>query len=116
MKSGYTLVFGGPDFRPEDFLRSCPRLAALADGERAEDSWLEFADIHDGTYPMDAATEALDFIRSYREEFMRLSHFAGVATRALNFFGDAESCSFELDPSDIALLHELSLCVSICPV
>jgi hypothetical protein len=120
-QSGFTIVFGGPDFQPEQFLRDSrlePSIIHRGDtllrGDVADESWLEFADVHDGTYPLDAATEALDFLQSHRDEFTRLSRSPGVVTRTLNFFGDADSCSMELEPADIALLHELSVHVSIC--
>lgn len=121
-QSGFTIVFGGPDFAPQEFLRSCtlkPNIVhrgdRLRDGSLAEESWLEFADIHEGTYPLDLATEALDFLQSYREELLRLARFPGVVTRTLNFFGDTNSCWIELEPAYIALLQELSLHVSIYP-
>ena len=120
-QSGFTIVFGGPDFQPEEFLRGSrlePSIVrrgdTLRDGDLADESWLEFADVHDGTYPLDAATEALDFLQSHHDEFVRLSRFPGVVTRTLNFFGNADSCSMDLEPADIALLHELSVHVSIC--
>lgn len=121
-QSGFTIVFGGPEFQPAAFLRDSPleprvihRGDPLAHGGFADESWLEFADIHTGPYPLDAATEALDFLASRRDEFLRLSRFPGVVTRTLNFFGDADSCSMELNPAAITLLHELSLHVSLCP-
>lgn len=120
-QSGFTIVFGGPDFQPEEFLRDSrlePSIVhrgdALRSGNPAAESWLEFDDIHNGTYPLDAANEALDFLQSHHDEFARLSRFHGVVTRTLNFFGDAASCSMELAPAHIALLHELSVHVSIC--
>jgi len=120
-QSGFTIVFGGPNFQPERFLRDSRlepsiihRGDTLSSGDVADESWLEFADVHDGTYPLDAATDALDFLQTHRAEFVRLSRFPGVVTRTLNFFGDADSCSMELAPADIALLHELSIHVSIC--
>jgi hypothetical protein len=58
--------------------------------------------------------EALDFLNYHREEFFRLARFPGVVTRTLNFFGDPSSCSIELDAEAIALLHELSMSVSVC--
>jgi hypothetical protein len=118
---GFTITFGGPDFQPEEFLRDSAlkplivhRGDILRNGGLAEESWLEFVDLRDGSYPLDAATEALDFLRSRSGEFVRLSRFSGVVTRTLNFFGDADSCSMELEPADIALLHELSIHLSIC--
>src|SRR4051812_32517454 len=115
-RSGFTIVFGGPDFQPEEFLHESRlepfivhRGDTLRRGGAAAESWLEFAELHDGTHPLDAATEALDFLRAYRDEFVRLSHFPGVVTRALNFFGNADSCSMEFEPADIALLHELAV-------
>ena len=120
-QSGFTIVFGGQFFQPAEFLRDSHlelsiihRGDTLRHGGVADESWLEFADLHDGTYPLDAATEALDLLRSHHDEFIRLSRFPGVVTRTLNFFGDADSCSMELEPADIALLHELSVHVSIC--
>ena len=74
---------------------------------------MEFADLHDGSYPLDITTEALAFLQSHHDEFVRLSHFPGVITRTLNFFGDADSCSMELEAAHIALLHELSIRASI---
>ncbi len=122
-QSGFTIVFGGPEFVPDEFLRnsSLPfdtyrvihRGAILSDGQPATESWIDFADIYDGKYPSDAGREAVDFLASHFEEFVRLSGFPGVITRTLNFFGDADSCSMELDPSHIALLHQLSLYISI---
>jgi hypothetical protein len=119
MKSGYTIVFGGSDFSPEGFLRSSSlkpevihRGDKLLDGRIAEESWLEFFDIHEGKYPLDAKTEAMDFLKARRDEFIRLSSFQGVSMRNLNFFGDGASC-MEIYPEDIALLHELSIHVSI---
>lgn len=120
-QSGFTIVFGGPDFRPEDFLADSRlqltivrRGDPLHHGGHAEESWLEFSDVHSGAYPLDAATEALDFLQSHCLEFIRLSRFPGIVTRTLNFFGDAASCSMELTPAHITLLHTLSLRVSVC--
>lgn len=118
---GFTLVFGGPDFLPEEFLKDSPlqpsgiahRGATLSSGNAAEDSWLQFDDLHAGSYPLDAATEALDYLASDREEFQRLAQFPGVIFRTLNFFGDANTCSITLDPEAISLLHELSLAVTV---
>lgn len=125
LQSGFTLVFGGPDFDPEAFLSGSPLAAVvdhvvrrgtpLRDGRPAYESWIEFNDIHEGTYPLDAFTEALDFLQSHHDEFLRLSSFPGVATRTLNFFGDAETCTMDIEPARIALLHQLSLHLSICP-
>ncbi len=114
-------MFGGPDFQPEEFLRDSRlelsivhRGDTLPHGDIADESWLEFADLHNGSYPLDVATEALELLQSHHNEFVRLARFPGVVTRTLNFFGDADSCSMELEPADIALLHELSVHVSIC--
>jgi hypothetical protein len=119
-KSGFTIVFGGPEFQPRRFVPESKlpttvvlRGDVLRDGQVASESWVEFADIRNGTYPLDAAGEAFDFLASNREEFVRLSQFAGVVTRTLNFFGDGDSCSMEFEPADIALLHALSMRVSI---
>ncbi|MCP5521881.1 MAG: hypothetical protein H7A46_10085 [Verrucomicrobiales bacterium] len=121
-QAGFTIVFGGPNFLPDDFLRSStlePSIVrqgdTLADGSLARESWLEFSDIHEGTYPLDVAMEALDFLQSHCQELIRLARFPGVVTRTLSFFGDADSCMMELDPTGIGLLHELSLHVSVCP-
>lgn len=121
-QSGFTIVLGGPDFDPEEFLRGSTlelsivhRGDKLRNGSLADESWLEFADIREGTYPLDAAAEAVDFLQSRREEFLRLSRFPGVVTRTLNFFGDADSCMVEFAPTEIALFQELLLHVSICP-
>jgi hypothetical protein len=120
--SGFTIVFGGPDFEPEEFLRTSRlkphvihRGDALRSGEIADESAIEFADVRVGTYPLDVFAEAIDFIDSHREEFRRLTGFPGIVTRTLNFFGDERSCTMEIVPAEIALLHELSLHVSICP-
>lgn len=125
LQSGFTLVFGGPDFVPDDFLNGSRltsfvdhvirRGAPLRNGKLADESWIEFEDIHEGTYPLDAFTEALDFLQDYQDEFLRLANFPGVTTRTLNFFGDAGTCTMEIEPTRIALLHELSLHLSICP-
>lgn len=80
----------------------------LTRGEPAAESWVEFADVRDGTYPLDAATEALDFLRTNREEFVRLSSFPGVITRSLSFFGDADSCSVSLTPRHDRRLKRLA--------
>ena len=121
IRSGFTIVFGGPSFQPKEFLRDSSldpsifhRGDVLSSGSVAEESWLEFGDVHDGTYPLDIGAEAMDFLRAHRDGFIRLSRFPGVVRRSLNIFGDADSCSVELEPDDIALLHELSMHLSIC--
>jgi hypothetical protein len=123
--SGFNIVFGGPEFIPGDFLRDSrlpsgaehvvERGAVLKNGEVAGESWIEFADIREGSYPLDAFSEALWILRNYREEFLRLSRFPGVMIRTLNIFGDDATCTMEISPADIALLHELSVHLSICP-
>ena len=124
-KSGFILVFGGPDFSPYEFL-STSRLASLSpnivsrgdllrDGTLASESWIEFSDIHDGSYPLDAFSEALRLLQRYRDDFLEISMASDVLIRTLSFFGDPDSCVILMEPSCIALLHELSLLVSITP-
>jgi len=121
-KSGYTLVIGGPNFVPEDFLRDSPlkprvihRGDTYQNDQIADESWLEWSDIHDGTYPLNAGWEAMDFIRENRDALFRLSRFPGITGGSLNFFGDAKSCCLEFKQDDIALLHALSMSISIVP-
>ena len=124
-QSGFTLVFGGPEFSPEAFLSSS-RLAILdphivrrgdllQNGTAACESRIEFSDIYDGRYPLDAFSEALSLLRQYRHEFVEISNASGVVTRSLSFFGDPDSCIILMEPPCIALLHELALHVSITP-
>ena len=119
-QSGFTIVFGGPDFQPESFLHESDlepnvvmhRGDLMSDGRAAEESWLEWYDIHKTTY-LDAKREALYFLLDQQKELARLSSFPGVDFRTLNFFGDANSCSMTLSPEDTALLHELGIQVSV---
>lgn len=119
---GFTIVFGGPEFQPADFLQDSKLASAakvvmrgqsLRNGHPAAESWLEFSDLQAGG--LDTATEALDLLQAHRQEFRRLAQAPGVVTRSLNIFGTAESCSLELAPEDIALLHELGLHLSVLP-
>lgn len=119
--SGYTIVFGGPIFEPEAFLKTSGLMAQiirrgemLCRGELAEESWLEFGDTSEILVGLDAATEVLDFLHANREELVRLSEFPGVTTRSLNIFGSAQWCSTDFGPADMALMCELSLAFSIC--
>lgn len=122
LPSGYTIVFGGNDFIPGSFIdnSSLARYAhivhkgtTLKNGTPAESSWLEFSDIRKGSYPLDLAWEATDFLAAHQDEFLRLSHYPGITFRTLNLFGDAASCSIEFEPNRITLLHTLSIHLSI---
>jgi hypothetical protein len=118
--AGFHIVFGGADFHPDQFMRhsrlSCDvviRGTVLSEGRVADESWVEISDIHPGRYPLNMVWEALDLLRSDREEFLRLSRFAGITCRKLQFFGDAYRPLFDFEAEEIALLRDLGLSLSI---
>jgi hypothetical protein len=126
MQSGFSLIFGGDDFRPDEFLRDSIALVTLGativrKGQRTvsgtvpDHSAVEFYDVRNGTYPLDPVSEALDLLRSHRDEFLRLADFPGVSMRTLNIFGDSASCLLVISSSDLGFLHGFSLGISVSP-
>jgi hypothetical protein len=120
--TGFTMVFGGPAFRREDFapgaaLRTYLREASAC--READDQsgghYLQFSDVRDDYAGLDPMTEALDLLRVGREEFLRLSRLSSITVRHLLITGDVAACSLELETEDITLLHDLGLSLSVVP-
>jgi hypothetical protein len=116
--TGYSIVFGGPEFRPSDFLANTNvtwhvihKGGLLYENRVAEDSWIQHDDFHHGDYPLNMVYEALDRLRATHSEYLRASRFPGVTFRTLNFY-DNRFADFTFDADAIALLHELHMAVS----
>ncbi len=78
---------------------------------------VEFTDWREGSYPLDAVTEALDYLRTHQTEFETLLQLPGIEGHYLNIVaavGPGTSAeAFELDAEDIALLASMGFAVSI---
>jgi hypothetical protein len=116
------MVFGGTAFRREEFapgatLRGYTREASTC---RKHDShtvgdYLQFSDARDDYAGLDPMTEALDLLRSCREELLRLSRLPGITVRHLLITANVAACTLELEAEDISLLHDLGLSLSVVP-
>lgn len=142
MRTGWEIVIAGRNFDPSDFFRSSriqpcstwereivdyespKNFATLAKAiatkeiKEAGRYWqkgIEFTDWHEGSYPLNIAFEALDYLLANREEFEKLCNLPGVENRHLNLHDTSNESgnSFDLTPSQMTILAELKLSLSI---
>ncbi|HAV62058.1 MAG TPA: hypothetical protein DCY13_06800 [Verrucomicrobiales bacterium] len=124
--SGFTLVFGGDGFAPDEFLSENALLLKAGGkvmnrgtvsraGKPADCAWIEFSDVRAGTYPLDPVSEVVDLLVSCKKEFLCLAFYPGVSFRSLSIFGDNRSCTLEITEDDLRLLGEFSLAISVTP-
>jgi hypothetical protein len=122
MKVGFSIVVGGDAFDPEAAIAGCycqPDVIArkgelLPNGNVSPDSFVEWGDWHEGTYPLDMVTEALDLLIGYKEEFSRICHSPGVEYRSL-LFGQLGSNGdvFNFSADQVRLLDDLGFDITI---
>ncbi len=77
---------------------------------------IEFTDWHEEPYPLDMATEALDYLRANLTEFQELCALPGIQERCLNFVDTLQGHggSFDFEPTSLAMLAELKIAIEIC--
>lgn len=76
---------------------------------------IEFTDFHDGSYPLDIASEALDYLLANFEEFKKLCAWPGIEERRLTLHDTcAEGWSdFDFTPAQLSVLAELKISLTI---
>ena len=123
MRTGWQIVVAGRGFDPTAFLESSiiqPCSEWDCEVEESGNRWIErgieFTDWHQGPYPLDMATEAMDYIHSHFNEFRELCTLPGIDKRELNFFDtlDGHGGSFDFFAPWIKALAELQFQISIC--
>lgn len=111
MRTGWQLVIRGKNFSPGNFF-----LNTVIQPTTCEADSVSFDEWHDGSFPLDMATEAMDFISSNQEELLRLVKLPGIEERVLSFCDTLQGQGglFLFDSEEIALLARLNLKLDIC--
>lgn len=127
MRTGWEIVIAGRGFDPSEFFKTAliqpsriwsDEVVTQVEPEekqRCGQKGVEFSDFHDGPYPLDMATEALDYLMTHRDEFEKLCRLPGIEERRLNFIDTLEGHGgmFHFDPSWIVVLAELKFSINI---